>query len=338
MLYVSTRDKTCSFTAYRVLHEDRAPDGGLFVPFRIPTFTKEEIYALKENGFGGAVAQVLNLFFSSGITGWDVDFAAGRNPFRLKTMPHRLLVGELWHNPGSCYAYIERNIYNKLCGTNVEKPTDWARIAIRIAVLFGLYGELSREGINSPDIAVISGDFSMPVATWYARKMGLPLGRIICGCNENSGIWDLLHRGEYNTGAAVIHTDFPELDYPCPISAERLIYGTLGIDEALRYAQICSNGGVYDLDEESLLRLNDGFFVGVVSGKRIRSVISSVYRSNGYIIDPYTSAAYGGLQDYRSGTGESCGTLLLADDSPVLSEELLSGILCMPKEEIRMKL
>lgn len=338
MLYISTRDKTGSFTAYRVLHEDRAPDGGLFVPFRIPSFTKADIHALKDNGFGQTVAQILNLFFSTGITGWDVDFAVGRSPFRLKTMSHRLLVGELWHNPGSCYAYIERNLYNKLCGTSMQQPTEWARIAIRIAVLFGVFGELSGEGINNPDIAVISGDFGMPIAAWYARKMGLPLGRIICGCNENSGIWDLLHRGEYNTGAAVIHTDFPELDHPCPTSAERLIYSTLGIEETVRYTQICSYGGVYAIDEASLQLLNSGLFVGVVSGRRIKSVISSVYRSNGYIIEPFGAVAYGGLQDYRASTGESCGTLLLADNSPVLSEELLSGILCIPKEEIRMKL
>lgn len=338
MLYVSTRDRTNSFTAYRALHEERAPDGGLFVPFRIPVCSKEEIQALKEKNFGEIVAQILNLFFSTGLTGWDVDFTVGRNPFRVRTMNHRLVVGELWHNLESDYAYFERSLYNKLCGGGGKQPTDWAKIAVRIAVLFGMFGTFSREGIRELDIAVTVGDFSVPMAAWYARRMGLPIGTIICGCNENGAVWELVHHGEMNTGTAVVHTDLPELDYACPSSVERLIYHAFGINQSLRFVDICKRNAIYTVDDETQRQLSDGFFAAVVSGRRARSVIANIYRSNHYLIDGCAAIAYGSLQDYRSSTGESRGTLLLADRSPMLSVDRLSKILHIPAEELRKNL
>ena len=47
MLYVTTRNNRDAYTAQRVLRENRGPDGGLYVPFREPVFSREEIDALK---------------------------------------------------------------------------------------------------------------------------------------------------------------------------------------------------------------------------------------------------------------------------------------------------
>ena len=78
MLYATTRSKADTYTAHRVLTSDRAPDGGLFVPFRMPTV---DIDKTRAGSFGDAVAQVLNLFFSTGITSWDVECCIGNNRY-----------------------------------------------------------------------------------------------------------------------------------------------------------------------------------------------------------------------------------------------------------------
>lgn len=338
MLYVSTRSRTDSFTSYRTLHEDRTPDGGMFVPMRLPVYSEAEILALKNNSFGENVAQILNQFFSTGLTGWDIDFIIGRRPYRIVQMNHRLIVGELWRNLESDYSYTERCIYNKLCNSNSGAPTEWAKVAIRIAVLFGLYGELARQGIKEADIAVTVGDFSLPVAAWYARSIGLPIGIIICGCNENGDVWDLIHRGELNTNFQTIHTELPLLDITQPAAIERLIFGSFGLQETLRYVEASGRHRTYKLTEEELTVLNKGMFAAVVSNRRVRTVIASVYRTNHYIADGYTAVAYGCLQDYRARTGESRPTLLLAERSPVLSADFLTEILDMSKEEIKNQL
>ena len=337
MLYVSTRNRTDSFTAYRALQEERAPDGGLFVPHRLPIL-EDSVQRMMTESFGENVAKILNLFFSAGLSGWDVDFIVGRHPLRFVMMNHRLVVAELWRNHASDYAFIEESLYRKLSGSAVKKPPDWAKIAIRIAVLFGVFSELSRQGIEGADIAVPTGDFSVPMAAWYARKMGLPIGQIICGCNENGAVWDLIHRGEFSTGASVIKTEYPTMDHSCPASIERLVYSVLGLKEAQHYVSVCEKRGTYQLDDEALALLSDGFASAVVSGKRTQSVMKSTYRTSGYIMDGYIAVAYGSLQDYRSRTGESRLTLLLADQSPIHSLNQLSALLELSGDEIKKQL
>lgn len=334
MLYVSTRNRTDSFTAYRALQEERAPDGGLFVPHRLPVLA-DEMQGMMRESFGENVAKILNHFFSAGLTGWDVDFIIGRHPLRFVMMNHRLAVAELWRNHASDYAFFEASLYQKLSGSALKKPTDWAKIAIRIAVLFGVFSELFRQGIESADIAVPTGDFSVPMAAWYARKMGLPVGRIICGCNENGAAWDLIHRGEFSTGASAVKTEYPELDHSPPVSIERLIFSVLGLKEAQRYVSVCDRRGAYQLNDEDLSALSDSLTAAVVSSVRTQSVIKSIYRTSGYIMDGYTAVAYGSLQDYRSRTGESRVTVLLSDKSPLHSVGQLSKILELSGDEIK---
>ena len=78
MLYLSTRSKADSFTAYRVLHSDAAPDGGMFLPMQLPVQNDADLAAFAQMNFGEAAAAVLNLFFGTKLSGWDVDFAVGR--------------------------------------------------------------------------------------------------------------------------------------------------------------------------------------------------------------------------------------------------------------------
>lgn len=335
MLYVSTRNRTDSFTAYRALHEDRAPDGGMYVPFILPHFEKKEIASLRTLSFGESVAQILNRFFSAGLTGWDVDFCIGRRPVKMVRMNHRLVIAEVWHNTDSDYAYLEKSLFDKLCASNKEsKITEWARIAIYIAVLFGLYGELSNDGIEELDIAVPAGDFTVLMAAWYARQMGLRIGTIICGCDENGAVWDLLQRGEMSTAAAAASAAFPERDAGEPAELERLIYHTLGRDETLRYLEVSRQGGMYRLVEPMLQELNRGLSAAVIGSTRIKPVINSVYRAADYIVDPSTAVAYGGLQDHRARSGESKLTLILAMRSPIFAAEAIMDATGISAEEL----
>ena len=94
MLYVTTRNNRDAYTAQRVLRENRGPDGGLYVPFREPVFSREEIDALKEKSFHQCVAEVLNRLFNTKLIRWDVEFCVGRYPVRLVNLPQRIIAGE----------------------------------------------------------------------------------------------------------------------------------------------------------------------------------------------------------------------------------------------------
>lgn len=319
MLYISSRNKTDSFTAHRTLCNDRAPDGGLFIPYQIPVIDAAELQRMRSATFSENMAFILNLFFSCKLTAWDVECCIGRAPVRLMEMSYRLLTAECFHNPKNAYSYLEDSLFQKLClaQTNCTN-TGWARIAVRIAVLFAIHAIMPESIGESFDVALTTGDFSGPMAAWYARKMGLPVRMIICCCNENGAAWDLIQRGEFNTGMPLVDTGMKDMDNPCPEQIERLIFHTLGLEQTTAYIAVCRKRGVFRLTEMDFDRLSDGFAASVVGQDRITATIRSVYRTNQYLISPSTAIAYGGLQDYRSRSGESRYTLVLADRSPVV--------------------
>ena len=303
MLYVSTRDSTNIYTAHRALYEQHTSDGGMFVPFRFPVFSYDEILQMKSRSFGTNVAQILNLFFSTRLNGWDVDCCCGRIPVNLVSLPRKLLVVELWNNTAHSYAHVEHALYDKLCGGNApEKITTWAKIAIQIAFFFAVFSLSVQENQGEVfDVALDDSEFIAPMAAWYARHMGLPIGTIICGSNDNSSAWDLLHRGELNAAS-----DTPNL------GLEQLIYITLGPEQAFQFASACRERRSYHVDGDQIKQLADRMFVAVTSSDRVNTVIASFNRTNNYVLDPFAAISFGALQDYRARIGESKSTMLFS--------------------------
>ncbi len=344
MLYVTTRNKNDAHTAHRTLTTDRAIDGGFFVPFQLPVLSREEILALKEKSFGQSVAELLNLFFSARLDGWDVDFCIGRYPVKLVPMSHRIMVAETWHNPDWDFARMVRNLFSRIYGNEDTQgvPSNWAWIAIRIATLFGLYGQLLQQGLTDPeaavDVAVAAGDFSAPMAVWYAREMGLPVGNIICSCNDNGSVWDLLHHGQLRTDTVAVSTNTPQCDVGVASNLERLLFGCVGTSEANKFVEVCGQGSIYTPNEEDLLSIRKGMFAAVVSQNRMESVIRNVYRTNAYILDPYAALAYGGLQDYRTSAGESRTALLMTEHSPICSAATVAVAMGITVQQLRERL
>lgn len=305
MLYITTRDSKDAFTAYKTLMNDCSVDGGQYVPFRFVQYSHSEIVALKQKSFGQIVAEILNLFFSARISGWDVDFTVGRNPVKIVPLIHKISVAETWHNLQSDYNYILENLFKLVCKKNTpDKITSWAKIAIEIATLFGLYAELMRGDVIFPgeeiDIALPTKNLSDTAAVLYAKKMGLPIHTLIFCCDEDSPVWDFIRRGTL-TSSGVKKMD-----------AERLLQLKFGCDSALAFCEARNNGKSFTISEELLPEFNSDLYATAISAARIPSVINSVERTDGYTISADAAFAYGGLQDYRASIGNNNPTLLLS--------------------------
>lgn len=326
MLYATTRNVQDAYTAQRALMEDRAPDGGLYHPFREIRFSPAEIEELLRKPFNQCTGQILSILFKRKISAWDIDFCIGRYPVRLEMLRHRVVMGELWHNPKWNYDHLVKNLTDHLCGS-CTVPGDWVRIAIRIAVLFGMFADLSRCGIETADIAVVSGDFSAPMSVWYARKWGLPIGNIVCCCNENKDLWDLICQGQLRTDSVSIPSIVPQADAALPEDLERLIYECGGVPEVVRYLDACRRGQMYCPNELVWKQLRSGMHVSVVSSQRLKTTVSGVYRTHGYVLSPHTALSYAGLQDYRVKTGQTRYAVVLAERSPKLDAEKVSQML-----------
>lgn len=340
MLYVTTRNRHDAFTAHRAIHEERAPDGGSYLPFRMPNCDQMMLADWSRKPFGQVVAEVLNMLLPTNSTGWDVEFSVGRHPVRFVKMGRRVTVVQMWRNPGDDYAYFEKAL-TRLIYKNEDKPSEWVRMAIRMAALAGAVLQFLRDeqgNEETVDVAVNARDFFTPMAVWYLRQMGFPIGRIICSCDENAAVWDLLRMGETRTDISALKTDSVGVDAALPPQIERLICATLGQEEALRYSEICARGGVYTVAAEKQKLLQKGLYAAAVSSRRTEGLIQSVYTTNGCVVTPQAAKSYGGLLDYRAKTGENRRTLLFEDSNPVFDKETVCAATGLTEAQLRENL
>lgn len=308
MLYLSTRNKADSFTAHKVLHSAAAPDGGMFMPMRLPVQGDIALASFERMNFGETTAAILNLFFGTQLTGWDVDFAVGRQALDLVSAGYKVSMAESWHNPSGSHAYLVQRLYELVIGEKytVQKPNLWFRTVVNIAVLFGTYGKYCRQDIYEFDIAVETGDLQQLLAIRYAQKMGLPIRKIILGCLDGDGLWEFISYGAYQTNRKDRMVGF-----------EALLWLEFGYSDVDIYHCDVMNKHTYRLKELKLDRFRKDLFATVVGDNRVKNVIDSALRTNNYRMESSTARAFGALQDYRATTGENKNTLLFSLNAPV---------------------
>ena len=332
MLYVTTRTDKDVYTAHRVLCQKYGPDGGLFVPFRAPRFTPEQIDGFSRMSFSACVAELLNIQFHVSLTAWDVDLAVGRYPVRLQKLSQKILCVQCWHNTHGLLDRMVEKLAVLVAGSREESlEGDWIGIAVRIGILFGIYGELKRAGIASMevpfDVACVSGDFLGPVSALYARSWGLPVGNVVCCCNENSNLWNFFSHGQLRVESNPVSSCLPAADVKVPENLERMIHTVSDEEETTRFAKCVASGSSYYLPPHFLPNLRQGIYICVVSQVRSLSTISNVYGSGGYLLSPYDALCYAGILDYRARTGSNGYALIFSERSPGLDAKTIADAL-----------
>lgn len=283
------------------------------MPLNAPVLSRQELERILRLPAGECMAQALNLLLDTSLTGADVELCLGKRQVRATDLGQKVFLLECWHNPQGHVSSVAAGLVRFLFKEEAEPaPGSWAYIATQIAILFAAVGALSKEGIAGPgrevDISAVAGDLSGVMSAWYARKWGLPIGTLICGCNENSGFWELLHHGQLRTDGVAVRTFTPEADVVVPWGLERLIH-SCGGQECVDSFLSCVRAGKTYVPENSLLEeLRRGLYVGVVSEPRVRRTAAGVYRNRGCVLSPYDAIAYASTQDYRAqgGGGRTC--------------------------------
>lgn len=340
MLYATTRSKVATYTEQQALTEERAPDGGFYVPAALPVYSREELGELLMQPEAEIIARVLSRFFDGQLGRLDVEFALGRRLVGLVQISHRIVIGELWRNPDGRFAGLCSRLTQLLSsGEGGGTPGMWMRIACRTALVFATFARMRREGITAPgelvDAAVMTGDFESPYALFVARNMGLPVGQIICCCNDNSGVWDLLNRGQIKTNARLSNTLTPRCDTVVPAALEYLIREKLESDDLENYLAAVKKGGTFFLGPEEHRHFREGFSAAVVSDRRMRLAIPNLYNTNGYILGPYSALVYTGLMDYRSHPGPRRTALMLTEHDPREDADVVTKALTISDGELQ---
>ncbi len=167
------------------------------------------------------------------------------------------------------------------------------------------------------NVTVPTGNFGNILAAFYAKNMGLPIGKLICASNENKVLYDFFTTGTYDKNREFILTSSPSMDILISSNLERLIYRIAG-DNAQKNQELMrtlQETGSYCISEEMRARLKD-FYGNFASEEETASIIGEIYRDAGYIIDTHTAVAAAVYQKYKKETGDVAKTVIASTASP----------------------
>lgn len=177
------------------------------------------------------------------------------------------------------------------------------------------YGEIeSGEEIN---VTVPTGNFGNILAGYYAKQMGVPIGKLVCASNENKVLFDFFRTGTYDKNREFVLTSSPSMDILISSNLERLIYAISGQD-ARKNSELMENlkqSGIYEINGEMKEKLSD-FVGGYATEAETAQMIGETYHSTGYVMDPHTAVAAHVSRTYRKESGDGKKMLVVSTASP----------------------
>ena len=195
------------------------------------------------------------------------------------------------------------------------------RLVPQIVYYVYAYGRLLKEGVlrsNEPmNITVPTGNFGNILAAFYAKQMGLPVGKLICASNENRVLTDFFETGIYNRNRPFVTTSSPSMDILVSSNLERLIFHLTGQDDkaCAAFMEQLDGRGKYEITEEMKDRLKD-FYAGSAREEQTAGQIRKIFEENGYVIDPHTAVASFVCDSYRKETGDETPVVIASTASP----------------------
>ncbi|MGN8650225.1 threonine synthase [uncultured Eubacterium sp.] len=166
------------------------------------------------------------------------------------------------------------------------------------------------------NVVVPTGNFGNILAAYYAKRMGLPVKKLICASNRNNVLTDFLRTGVYDTNRAFYQTNSPSMDILVSSNLERLLYHLSGEDagEIRRLMADLDEKGRYEVPDSIRAGLS-AFSAGFADVEETDQTIGAMYRENHYLFDTHTAVAYKVYEDYRRSTGDETPTLIASTAS-----------------------
>lgn len=186
---------------------------------------------------------------------------------------------------------------------------NWGRLLPQIVYYFKAYGQLLRGGALKAgaemDVVVPTGNFGNILACYYAMRMGLPVGNLICASNKNKILTDVIQTGSYDRRRPFYRTMSPSMDILISSNFERFLFEMTGRDAAMLRSHIASldQEGYYRLDRQTLRNVQDTLHGDYCDEEATRAAIRRTFAEEGYLIDPHTAVAIDVLDRYRLATG-----------------------------------
>lgn len=218
---------------------------------------------------------------------------------------------------------VRRKIAERGLMFSSANSINWGRLLPQIVYYFSAWCDLLESGAVCPgeevNFCVPTGNFGDILAAYYAKKMGLPVHRLICASNANDVLTEFLTTGIYNRNRTFYTTISPSMDILVSSNLERLLFDLTGGDDArvAGWMRELGLGGTYCVDPETLRKIRGLFWAGSCDDAETKEEIREVCDSRHYLCDPHTAVAARVCRRYRAETGDNgTHTVVVSTASP----------------------
>ncbi len=178
------------------------------------------------------------------------------------------------------------------------------RLAPQVVYYFKAYADLVKWGkcaIGDPvDFVVPTGNFGDILAGYFAKYLGLPVGRLVCASNANDVLTDFIHTGFYDRKRPFYKTVSPSMDILVSSNLERLLFLLSGCDDKLvaDLMEQLKEKGSYQVSEAMLSKLQEEFWGGCCDDEATQKTIGEVWKQHKYLCDTHTAVAWNVADQY----------------------------------------
>ena len=198
-------------------------------------------------------------------------------------------------NFDECQKFVKSMFSDKDFSSSINmsgvNSINWSRIVVQIVYYFFSYFKVAKEG-EKINFSVPTGNFGDIYAGYVAKKMGLPINKLVIATNSNDILKRVVNTGIYKP-LKVEHTVSPSMDIQIASNFERLIFDVCSCNsnKTSKLMNDLSERGEFKLEKEELKKIRENFCSERSSEEETKAIINGVYKNQGMLIDPHTAVA-----------------------------------------------
>ena len=207
------------------------------------------------------------------------------------------------------------------------------RLIPQVAYYVYAYANLLKNGkIEEGDLinfVVPTGNFGNILAGYFAKRIGIPVNKLICASNENKVLYDFFESKVYDRNRDFILTTSPSMDILISSNFERLIYLSCGCDSEKNksFMNDLKEKGIYTVTDDMKAFIDESFIGGFASEDKVSRRIKNVFDKTGYVLDTHTAVASAVFEDYENETKDNTVSVIVSTASPYkFTRAVLSSI------------
>ncbi len=185
---------------------------------------------------------------------------------------------------------------------------NWGRLAPQIAYYFHAYCTLLADGSitmgDKVNVTVPTGNFGNILAGYIAKKMGLPIDKLVCASNKNNILTDFFETGVYDRRRPFYTTMSPSMDILISSNLERLLYFAFGAEQCAKWMESLKTEGVFSISDAQRMELLEDFIGLSCDEDGTTAAIKRYFDSYGYLADPHTAVALSCADKYIETDGK----------------------------------